>query len=291
MSVTRIDELLEKFDWFDGVYKRAEMDEALTLREEITPRLLAILEAVAADPGLYDAQDHYAAVYAVALLAHFQEPTAHLPIIRAFSIPQEPLDNLWGDMVTETLPALLIQTCNGDLSAIKKLVLDRQAPEFTRTAAVVALTYAVTKGMTERDVVLAFLSSLFTGSEAEADSYFWGSVVCALCDLHPAEVMEVIQQAFADGLIDPFSVTLEDVNRDLEQGREATLARLMGQVERSIPRDVHDYLSWFACFRERSAHFAGRGHGDTSLKALENRKKKSRTKNKQAKKARKKNRR
>ena len=170
MSITRIDELIEEFDWFENTYKRAEMEEALTLREEITPRLLTILEAVAADPALYVLEDHYAAVYAVALLAHFQEPAAHWPIIRAFSIPEESLDGIWGDMVTETLPVLLIQTCNGDLAAIRELILNCQAPEFTRGAAVVALTYAVIKGMAERDEVMTFLSTLFTGSEAEAES-------------------------------------------------------------------------------------------------------------------------
>ncbi len=48
-------------------------------------------------------EDHYANVYAAALLGYFQEPSAHLPIIRAFCIGNEEKEELWGDMVTEKL--------------------------------------------------------------------------------------------------------------------------------------------------------------------------------------------
>ena len=36
MSGERIRELIEVFDHFDGKYKRLEVEEAMTLREEIT---------------------------------------------------------------------------------------------------------------------------------------------------------------------------------------------------------------------------------------------------------------
>jgi len=131
MGEERIRELIETFDHFDKKYKRAEVEEAVTLREEITPHLIRILEELAADPRKYADEEHYANTYAVALLAHFREPAAHLPIIRAFSIGEEVNDLLWGDMVTETLPALLFQTCNGSFEAIKAIVHDRGAFDYT----------------------------------------------------------------------------------------------------------------------------------------------------------------
>jgi len=35
------------------------------------------------------------------------------------------VDGLLGDVVTETLPALIYQTCDGKLDAIKELVLNK----------------------------------------------------------------------------------------------------------------------------------------------------------------------
>jgi hypothetical protein len=86
MTEDRVHRIIEAFDHFDGRYKRAEMEEALTLKEEIAPNLIKILEDVTADPETYVAEDLYANVHAPALLAHFREPAAHLPIVRAFCI-------------------------------------------------------------------------------------------------------------------------------------------------------------------------------------------------------------
>ncbi len=287
MSSTRVEELIEEFDCYDGVYKRDEMEEAFPLREEITPRLLRILEELAADPRRYADEEHYANVYAVALLAHFQEPAALEPIIRAFCIPDEPRDTLWGDMVTETLPVLLLQTCHGRFDTLKALISNKEAPEFVRGAGVDALSYAAAMDMIPRREIIDFLSGLFTGTEAEPGSYFWSNVACAISDLHPAETMPVIRQAYADELIESGFVGLADIERDLVRDRDELLAEFRDSVDRRIPSNIHDYLSWFACFQEDTAPPSFRN----ADRARKKNKKAGKVKNKLAKKSRKKNRR
>lgn len=293
MSAIRIDELIREFDRIDDAYKREEVEEALTLRAEITPRLLRILEEVADDPVRWALEERNAHIYAAVLLAHFQEPTALLPIIRAFRIPEDQRDELWSDMVTETLPALLLRTCNGDFAAIRELICDRNAPVFVRNAAVEALTFAVVYDLAEREEVISFLSGLFTGTEAEAGDYFWSGVVCSLDDLHPGEAMAPIRQAFADGLVDTQVVDLPFIERDLIRDRDEMLSQLRATAERRVPADVHDYLSWFAGFREHdynSVPLPSSGI-DCARRQQEKKKTKNRVRNKHAKKARKKNRR
>lgn len=289
MGITRVEELIEEFDWYDGVYKRGELEEAITLREEITPYLVRILEEVADDPQRYAREEHYANVYAAALLAYFQEPAAFLPIIRAFCIPKEQRNILWGDMVTETLPALLVQTCNGRLDVIRELIVDKEAPEYVRGAAVGALTYAVARDEAVREEVIAFLAGLFTGTEAEAGSDFWGNIACAISDLHPEGAMTVIRQAFTDGLVHPSYVGLQEIEQDLARDREEVLAELRAMVERAVPHDVHAYLSGFAIFQESGP--LRPTSVNCARKERQNRKKANRVKGKLAKKARKKNRR
>lgn len=237
----------------------------------------------------YVREEHYAHVYAVALLAHFQEQSALPPIIRAFYLPDELMDFLWEDMVTETLPALLVQTGNGQLDTIKDLILDKNAPEYVRGAAVDSLTYAVAKDIAERDEVITFLAGLFTGSEAEDDSDFWNSVACAISDLHPEGAMPVLRQAVAEGLVTPDYVGLEDFERNLTRDQEEVLAELRFMVEHRVPQDVHDYLSWLADFQEHPPLLPP--HVNFANKAQQKKKKTNRAKAKLAKKARKKNRR
>jgi hypothetical protein len=292
MSTSRAEELIKEFDLFDGVYKREAMEEALTLREEITPHLLRILDEIVRDPSRYVDEGHYANVYAVSLLAHFQEAAALEPIIRAFCIPDGPREEMWGDMVTKTLPALLLHTCHGRLDPIKALILDKTAYEYVRGAAVSTLAYAVVRGMVPREEIVAFLSSLFSGTEAESDSDFWGDIACTLGDLHPEEAMPVLRQAFADELIWPGFVNLDDIERDLASGREKQLARLAAEVDQRIPADVHQYISWFDCFRDKTATRQPSPQSFVNVhKQQKKAKSTNRGNNKAAKKARKKNRR
>jgi len=291
MNAPRIDELIRAFDLPDDAYKREEVEEALTFREEITPRLLRILQEVADDPVGWALEKRNAHVYAAILLAHFREPAAHLPVIRAFSIPREQQEEIWGDMIFQTLPALLLRTCGGELTTIRELVLDRAVPEDVRFAAIEALTLAVGLGMTGREEVVPLLAGLLTGNEADTGSDYWNNVICSLCDLHPQDSLAVIRQAYAEGLVSPDYVDTSDVERDLARDREDVLAQLRRTAERRVPKDVHEYLSMFAEYREE-AYEPVRPRSspvECARRQQENRKKKNRAKNKQAKKARKKN--
>ena len=250
MTASAIQPLLAAFDQLNNAYLEAEVDKALEHQTALTPHLLAILEAVADNPLRYALEGHNAHVYAAALLAHFQEPAAHRLLIRAFSIKEELLVDLWGDMTTETLPTLLYRTCAGSLAGIMDLISNREADQYVRCAAMEALSYAVAFDPERRDEVVAFLQGLFTGAEAAADSYFWGNLAATLCDLHPGDSMAVITQAYADKLVTPAFLDPGYVEAANEKTREASRADLISWVQARMPVDVHAYISWFAEFHQ-----------------------------------------
>lgn len=295
----QIAELIEAFDVFDGVYKRDELDKAIPMKAEITPHLIRILEDLGSDPAGYAEEDHYANVYAAILLAHFKEPAAHLPIIRAFCIAEQLRENLWGDMVTATLPALLYQTCNGSFESIKELAGNRQVYEYVRCSALEALTYGLAFGTLGREEIVDFFQGFFTGQEEDPDSDFWGNIVSLFCDIHPRGAMETIRRAYDQGLINPGYVGLEEVEEELARDEEVVLAELRAHAERSVPEDIHDYCAWFSCFRKSGdepqllaaqqvcSHDAAESMETTGKKI--GRKKPNRNKNKMARKSRKKN--
>ncbi len=138
----------------NSIYLREEVDEALNHQEALTPHLLGIIESVAENPLRHALEEHNGHVYAATLLSHFSEPAAHLPLIRAFSIAEEQLIDLWGDMTTETLPTLLYRTCNGEIEGIKGLVANREIDQYVRCAAMEALSYVVAFDPTRRDEVV-----------------------------------------------------------------------------------------------------------------------------------------
>lgn len=288
--MTRAEELVASFDIFTGTYKREEMEEALTLQEEITPLLLNIFEEIIADPEVYADEAHHAETYAVALLAHFRETRAHLPIIRAFSIPDEERDYIWGDMLTETLPALLCRTSGGDYTHILELARDRNAYEFLRSSALEALKFGIACGDLSRREGLDHFATFFDETLAEPGDHFWAALICDLMDLYPIELEDNIRELFAKDLVYEGDVGLEDLERALAKGLDTAMIDLNQQLERRLPEDVHKYLSWFACFRERQP-VADSTPQTLLLKSAEKKKEKARGKRKQAKQSKRKNRR
>jgi len=290
MSTPEIQHLLSQFDLLSGTYMRTEVEEALTRQEEITPHLLRIIEDVGENPIRCALEGHNAHVYAALLLSHFREPAAHLPIIRAFSIAEEQLVELWGDTTTETLPTILYRTCDGSVAAIKQLVENRDVDQYVRCAAMEALSYVVAFDTTKRDEVVGFLQGLFTGTEADPDSYFWGNLTATLCDLHPVESMEIIRKAFADNVVRPGFIALQDVEDADKRDRENAMESLRTWVTARMPADVHGYISWFSEFNQEEytsppePNPAGKKNAATAKKPAGGGKKKT------VKKARKKNR-
>jgi hypothetical protein len=284
MSAPDIQTLFAKFDQLNSTYLRDEVDEALNHREALTPHLLASIRSVAENPLRHALEEHNAHVYAATLLSHFGEPAAHLPLIRAFSIAEEPLVDLWGDMTTETLPTLLYRTCNGEIAAIKELLVNRTVDQYVRCAAMEALSYVVAFDPTRRDEVVVFLQGLFTGEEADRESYFWGNLAATLCDLHPGESMDIIRKAFADNIVSTSFIGLGNVEMANEQSRETAMESLQAWVNARMPADIHSYISWFAEFNQQDYE-----QPPKKTPKPKGTKKNTGSKNKTAKKARKKN--
>ena len=250
MTAPEIQTLLDKFDRISNTYLRECVDEALNHQETITPHLLSIIKSVGENPMVHLLLGSNGHVYAATLLSEFREPAAHQPLIRAFSLPEDQLVDLWGDLTTETLPTLLYRTCDGSIEAIKDLVTNKTVDQYVRCAAMEALSYVVAFDSDRRDEVVQFFQGLFTGEEADRESYFWGNLTATLCDLHPGESMDIIRKAFADGIIPAGFIALGNVEVANDQSPEASIQSLQAWVKSRMPTDVHGYISWFAEFHQ-----------------------------------------
>ena len=249
-----IPKILAALDVFDGTYRRDEVDAALALQDEITPHLIAILEKILSDPVAYDREpNHFGHIYAVELLGHFREPRAHEVIVDLFSLPPELPHDLFGDIVTEDLPAILFATCDGSVERIRGMLLNQKTDDWCRGAAAAALVYAAVEDVMPRNEAIALFGSLFTGTEAGPDSVFWDLVASSVCDLYPEELMNVIKEAFAAGVISEELIGYSSFEDTLRRGKAQALQRVRVDLKRYMPADVHDRMSWWACFRQKPA--------------------------------------
>jgi hypothetical protein len=244
--------ILSALERYDGTYPREALDAALAHRKEIAPYLIAILEQVRDDPATYiDDPDYVAHLYALELLAHFQERRAHEVIVGLCSLSNDFPYELFGDIITEGLPAILLATCGGSVDRIVALLRNHEADVYCRSAAARALTYAVAEGVVPRGDVIALFGSLFTGTEADDDSTFWSWVASAACDLYPEELMDVIEDAYDRDLISEEIIDLDSFEEALNGGGKAAAYEAIRQErKRYMPRDFHQRMSWWAMFGE-----------------------------------------
>jgi len=252
-----ITEILEAFKIFDGDYKREQVDAAIELKKEITPHLIKILENILADPDPYIQNENlYDHIYSLMLLGHFRESKAHNVIIDLFSLPDKIPHELFGDLSTSDLPTILIRTCGGSIERIKSMVSNKDVDDYCRISALNAMAYAVIEGIASREEVISFFGSLFTGNEADEISDFWGLLANFVCDLYPEELMDTIKKAYNDDLIFSGMIRYEDFKKALADGKEKCLERLKADLERRSLDDIHDSMSWWACFNEDKQSYA-----------------------------------
>src|SRR5665213_2906480 len=95
-----IPEILKELETYTGRFPLDAMKAAIEQREAITPELLRIVEAVAEDTAIGVNQDYMAHLFALYLLAQFQEKRAYPPIVKMFSAPGETSEKLAGDTIT-----------------------------------------------------------------------------------------------------------------------------------------------------------------------------------------------
>ena len=288
-----ITEILEAFNIFDGNYKREQVDSAIELKKEITPHLIEILENVLADPDPYIQNENlYDHIYAWMLLGHFRESKAHSVIIDLFSLPDEIPHELFGDLATSDLPIILLRTCGGSIDRIKSMALNKDVDVYCRISALNAMAYAVVEGIASREEVISFFGTLFTGNEADADSDFWSLLSGFVYDLYPEELMDTIKKAYDNDLIFSGIIEYEDFKKALADGKEKCLERLKADLERNSLDEIHDSMSWWACFNEEPQSHAvpdsfEKNKHPTNLNPSkpEFKKKKSKTKKKKRKRA------
>jgi hypothetical protein len=252
MSNPEISAIIQALERYSGSYERESLDAAMALREELAPHLIDCLEKVAADPTPYlEDQEYYLYVYAVMLLGHFRETTAHQAIVKVFGLPDGAAAELFGDITTENLPIILLNTCGGDFNLIKSLVLNYHADDYVRGAAATALVYGVATGQLPRQEALGFFSALFTGEEAQPDSAFWSLMADCILDLQPQELMPVIHEADAKGLLDHgLFLTDEEFSRASNLSVDKCLERIRLEMQRRSLDDLHGQMSWWDGFHD-----------------------------------------
>lgn len=243
-----IDEILNELNSTVPGYRWEAVEAAVAQREAITPRLLALLDAAIAEPQVHAEEDGPGLAYAIVLLGHFGEAAAHERFLALARIPDEQIEALLGDMVSETMPIVLWRTAHGRFDGIRALLAEQSVYDFMRWGAARILAYAAAGGDIPREESLAFLDQQL--SDEPADEIANSGIALAMLGLQPAGYEAHLRQLWEEDCFDSWSVLDDDIDEALERSVEECLALTRESFERHIPLDIHDYLSHWPGFAD-----------------------------------------
>ena len=234
-------EILHQFERATGKFARAAVEAAVARREEVTPELLRILEDTVDRAAQIDAEgDYMAHLYAMFLLAQFRETRAYPLVVRFASLPGDLLDSLCGDFITEDLGQVLASVCGGELAGIQSLIENEDTDEWVRGAALSSLVTLVAAGQKSRDEIVSYFAGLFRGKLVRQWSHVWDTLVSYSSDLYPEELLDDIERAYEEGLVDPGYIGFRRCQTGLGDGQRIAFSR----DSQTIPIDAWCRTPW-----------------------------------------------
>lgn len=127
--------------------------------EALSAPVLAILEVAAAGEPL-DEDDARFVFFGIHVLAAARRTELWSPLLAVLGCPGEELDDVFGDAVNETVPAILLAVFDGDLAPARRLLLDRAADGMSRWAAAEVVAQLAVDGRIDRDAAVALLRAM-----------------------------------------------------------------------------------------------------------------------------------
>ena len=130
--------------------------------------------------------------------------SAYRPLVAFLKGPQDRVNDLLGDAVTENLSQILAGLFDGDEQPLYGLVIDAGVDAFVREAALNALAFLAFEARIDRPAFEAFLLRFDEARLAAADDdVMWHAWMTAVAVLGVTALERRVRSAFADGRISP----------------------------------------------------------------------------------------
>ena len=243
-----IEQIKNKLFYLDSGFPKEAVLAAIDQKSSIIPILIACLSnAIENCENLEDG--FIGQLFAVFLLSQFKEKSAFPLMIQLARLPEDKIDFLIGDCITEHLHRFIASTYNGDLDAIKNLIEDTDVNQWSRNAGVGALVTLANHGHISIDETVRYISTLFESDSFIDDYDQITHLVGVCCDFYPERFYHEVQKAFEDQKVDGFSIGWDDFKQSLSQQKSHVVDNFHTFIEDTIAEMEH----WH-CFEDADSN-------------------------------------
>jgi hypothetical protein len=113
-----------------------------------------------------------------------------------------------------------------------------------------------------REEIVGYFGRLFRFRLKREPSPLWDILISYSCDLFPGELVEEIERAYRDGLVNFRAIPLEEVRGFLARSLEEVMRALRENGNCKMIRDTAAEMSWWASFNEKPAAKPKAGRND-----------------------------
>lgn len=221
-------------------------------RDEVAPHLVDVLTQLAADTSLADGGRWALHMWAMHLLAAWRDTRAYAPLLALAHHDEDTLDQVLGDVMTESLQSCLASVCDGNVALLQALFEDTSACVWARDAALDAMKIRVLEGDGDREELVDYLMAQgktqaarlrMPQTEFEAEEVI-NTVVNVAREVAATELGPLIENWFADGLLDPMVTdSLEWIQTGLKEPFAAHQERMVAG-DKGYVRNVQSVMGW-----------------------------------------------
>ena len=189
-------EILDSLKNFSSRFPKEAIKEIQANRGEFIPELLEALDYACQNAKeLYERNDkdndYFLHTYAMFLLAEFREKKAFPRLVAFLNLPEDYVDFLLGDTLTEDFKRILLSTYDGkNMQMLFDVIEDWELCKWSRNAALDAYALLHMEGYVSQDDFIAYLRSLIYEKLVDDESeMIHTSIVGCIIDTHTVQMI------------------------------------------------------------------------------------------------------
>jgi hypothetical protein len=220
---------------------------AVMLVEDIAPVLLDAI-AFAATGAELNEQQSALAFYGLHILGASRDTRAFPPLTRILRLPEERLDPLLGDGLTQTIKRVAIGSFDGDADALFALIADRDAEPYARLEMLGVVAFLAFEGRIDIADAKRFLTRFDNERMAPAQHATWYGWESAIALLGFRDLVPRVEAAWRDrrapeGISEPkyFFKDLRRAETEWDDAERFKDFHNLGYIE-----DIASELAWIA---------------------------------------------
>lgn len=252
-----LDELISQLKKIPAPYQRDAVEFCLAGDETTRSRLLTELHNWRSSENPNSEEFGMLPFYALHILGFLKDTRVHSLLLEIANLPEaHPVLDAMGFYITERLHVELYRTCNGDLSGIRKTLLNPEAYVFSRWECIKGLEAAAVHGDISEDALVQELlgyvqyqlnkySNKKTDSYEEADYIFTAALLSSLADFDVTDQNELVQKAFSQCILDTSIIGIDS----FKKGKKLRLFSNIDRLKWDCDATVHEAMEGWACFQ------------------------------------------